>query len=110
MPITLTRPIAIGTIDRVRCHGYTIRGLYDTANATLIVHLQRVLVTGDVYQDFDLDVQNGQPLRDVRGLEVQPASTWATKLAQAILAAVGNPRDEIEAWLVTNLVVTGVAS
>lgn len=109
MPIALTTPIAIGTIDRVRCNGYSIRGLYDTANATITVHLQRVLATGGIHQDLNLDVQNGQPLRDLMGVEVKPSSNWATQLAQTILAAIGNPRTVIEQWLVTNQVVQGTA-
>ena len=107
MPVTFTSPIAIGTIDAIRVGGFDVRGLYDTANAFVRLHLQ-LMVGATVYQDRHLEIHNGRPLRRWdETVDVQPASSWATQLFTVISTATGNPRDEIEAFLVAQGVVVG---
>lgn len=110
MPITLTTPISIGTVDSIRCSGFEVRGLYDTANASITVHLQ-LMVGAAVYQDRTVAIRNSSALPDWQGGEAKAAvSNYATALFNVIAGAVGNPKDEIENYLVANGIVPGTAS
>lgn len=113
MPITLNSPIVIGTIETVRCNGFRVHNLYDLANATVELVLERVKDDGTVHNTKKLLITNGRALPKLTGGVVAEANPdnipdHATDFYQnVILAAVGNPNNDIEAALISVGIVDG---